>query len=72
MNTLTSLHLQSLFEDGEPHGNSVVKESLTTQTEGGTAAADHFRGVTKLIEHGKSVESVVNHWLTTDFPSSLV
>jgi len=29
------------------------------------AASDHFRGVTKLIVHGKVGESVVNHWLTT-------
>lgn len=47
------LHLKNLFEDGEPHVDSVVKESLTTQTEGGTAAPDQFRGFTKLIVHGK-------------------
>ena len=31
----------------------------------GHAVSDHFRGVTKLIVHGKGGESVVNQWLTT-------
>ena len=39
---------------------SVVKESLTTQTEGGPAASDQFRGVTKMIVHGKSGLREVN------------
>jgi hypothetical protein len=34
-------------------GGSVVKESFTTQTEGVYTATDHFRGVTKMIAHGK-------------------
>lgn len=38
-----SLHLQNLFEDGELHENSVVKESLTT-------AADGKRYETKLYD----------------------
>lgn len=41
-------------------GNSVVKESLTTHTEGGLAATDHFHGVTKLIVHGKGDQRGVN------------
>jgi len=31
----------------------------------GHVASDHFRGFTKLIDHGKGGESVVNQWLTT-------
>lgn len=30
-----SLHLKNLFQDGELHEESVVKESLTAQTGGG-------------------------------------
>jgi len=34
-------------------GGSVVKESFTTQTEGGHTATDQFRGFTKLIVRSK-------------------
>ena len=54
-----SLHLKNLFEDGELIENSVVKESLTAQIEGGHEAYghrafDHFPVVTKMVGQGNS------------------
>lgn len=42
-------------------GDSVVKESLTTQNRVGPAAGpDHFRGVKKMVAHGKGNVRRVN------------
>ena len=54
-----SLHLKNLFEDGELFESSVVKESLTTEIEGGREASghgtfDHFPVVTKMVGQGNS------------------
>ncbi len=39
---------------------SVVKESLTTETEDGHAATDHFRDVTKMIVYSNGERREVN------------
>jgi hypothetical protein len=56
-----SLHLKNLFQDGELHEESVVKESLTTQTGRDLAASDHFRGVTKMLGRGSGSKHEVDH-----------
>lgn len=55
-----SPHLNNLFEDRESHGDSVVKETLTTQNRVGPAVSDHFRGITKMVVHGKGGQCEVN------------
>lgn len=51
---------QLIFYTSED-GDSVVKESFTTQTEGSTAATDHFRGVTKMVGLGSGSKYEVDH-----------
>lgn len=56
---MTQLILYTSEDEG-----SVVKESFTTQTEDDLAAFNHFRGVTKMIVHGKSSMREVNDEVT--------
>ncbi len=51
---------QLIFYTSED-GDSVVKESFTTQTECSTAATDHFRGVTKMVGLGSGSKYEVDH-----------
>lgn len=57
-------------KDGGLEPAATDKESLSVHTEGGHEASGHvvsdqFRGITKLIVHGKGGESVVKESFTT-------
>lgn len=53
-------HLKAIFGEGELREDAVVNQWLTTQTEGGFAASNHFRSVTKMVVSGKDSMREVN------------